>query len=198
MDGRAHWRRLGRRRQRHIERQAPYRRTSGLPTIPVRVRLIRERQRAITTAGLRRHLAPRHTLFPRRVARLHHLRRPRPETTRSTTSRNNMSPGGTRARLGQRLLRQPEIALHTARHSSMSPSGMRARLGHRLRLTRPTARATPGPEKDTVDQTASPKWVRISRRPILVTRRARLSKSWTNHFRFSATFRSAAPIAPPR
>ncbi len=42
-----------------------------------------------------------------------------------------------------------------------------------------------------------PKRWRISRRPRVVISRARLSRSWTTHFRFSAIFRTAAPSAPP-
>ena len=46
-------------------------------------------------------------------------------------------------------------------------------------------------------QRPTPNRVRISRRPRLVTSSARLSRSWTTHFRVSAIFRSAAPKAPP-
>src|SRR5665213_1150417 len=42
-----------------------------------------------------------------------------------------------------------------------------------------------------------PKRARISREPRRVTRKARLSRSWTSHFRFKATARSAAPSPPP-
>ena len=38
----------------------------------------------------------------------------------------------------------------------------------------------------------------ISRLPMLVTVKARLSRSWITHFRFRATFSKAAPTEPPR
>ena len=53
-------------------------------------------------------------------------------------------------------------------------------------------------EEETSAQICRPKRFCISRRPALVSVSARQSRSWITHFRFSATFNKAAPIAPPR